>query len=90
MGGNAMGETDEKGRPVSGDTLLLLLHFDNQGTGRFLLPSYGGAKRWELLLDTKYPLQPPEEERFREPGMAYEMTPRSLALFRLDEVLDDD
>jgi isoamylase len=54
IGGEASDETDQRGRPVVGDPLLLLLN----GGGRsksFTLPPMGRPGTWSYLLDTGHP-----------------------------------
>ena len=43
---------------------------------------------WELLVDTRHDLDPPEHDRFRVVGEVYEMETQSLVLFRF--LAEDD
>ena len=49
--GEATDEVDDRGRPIKGDTMLLLMH-PGDGECRFSLPSMQGSGRWVALLDT--------------------------------------
>jgi glycogen operon protein len=80
MVGNALDEVDERGRQVTGDTVLILLnaHFEEVP---FVLPKVGDDKSWLRFIDTVY-ARPPEE-RFRGGGR-YQLQGRSLAVFTLN------
>ena len=82
LGGEALNEIDEMGRPIRGDTLLLLL---NSGTEEvsFVLPAHKEDGHWRLILDTTAEELVPERRGFREAGTAYPLRDRSVALFRL-------
>jgi len=82
LGGEALNEIDEIGRPIRGETLLLLL---NSGTEEvsFVLPSHNEGEHWRLMLDTTAEEPVPERQGFREMGTAYPLRDRSVALFRL-------
>ena len=49
--GEAMDEVDDRGAPVTGDTLLVLLNAHSDAV-RFVLPDAHPGVRWELLVDT--------------------------------------
>ncbi len=72
------GEVDERGRPIVGDTLLLLLNAHHEEI-RFALPKEGEGLGWERLLDTSDDEAPPAvfngERRYLLQG-------RSLAVLR--------
>ncbi len=71
------GEADERGRPIVGDTLLLLMNGHHEAVP-FRLPG-AGAAAWRRLLDTARP-----GARDGEPcGGEYPLEGRSLVLFRL-------
>jgi glycogen operon protein len=55
--GDATDETDARGRPIRGDTLLVLL---NAGAKlvRFAIPAQNVAGRWAVLVDTALPELP--------------------------------
>jgi len=46
-----MDEVDDRGAPVTGDTLLVLLNAHSDAV-RFVLPDAHPGVRWELLVDT--------------------------------------
>ncbi|MGA1876029.1 MAG: glycogen debranching protein GlgX [bacterium] len=79
LAGDAIDELDERGNPISDETLLVLLNA--QEPAPFTLPLFREKGHWEPVLDTRTstgmrsysPLQP---------GSPYEMEAHSLALFR--------
>ena len=84
--GEATDETDERGRPIEGDTVLLLVNASPDPV-RFALPVVGqgtaeggdGGRRagmWTLLIDTAAPAAGATAQDAREMG------PHSLALLR--------
>ncbi|MEJ7810927.1 MAG: glycogen debranching protein GlgX [Gemmatimonadaceae bacterium] len=72
--GDATDETDARGRPIKGDTLLLLL---NGGSGRvqFALPPIERPGRWTELIDTA-------ERQLRPVTGGVTLLPHSLMLLR--------
>jgi glycogen operon protein len=79
MVGDALDEIDERGRPVRGDTLLILLNAHPEETP-FTLPSIGPHTAWLRVIDTIAP----RVEECRYPGGAtYPLQGRTLALFVL-------
>jgi len=82
LGGDAIDERDRRGQPIWGDTMLLLINADQEPTD-LVLPEYDSGGHWERLLDTRYDVGPPEEERFWEAGDTYGLQAHSLALLRL-------
>jgi glycogen operon protein len=81
MVGDAIGDIDERGRLVSGDTLLILLnaHFESVP---FVLPAAGDGHRWVRVLDTIESHAP--EARFTG-GMKYALQGRTVVLFTLEK-----
>ncbi|HYF00789.1 MAG TPA: glycogen debranching enzyme GlgX, partial [Planctomycetota bacterium] len=73
------GEVDERGRPIVGDSLLILMDADRQPVP-FVLPREGPEHVWELLVDTAQPHLPPIAFRG---GSTYTLQDHSLALLRL-------
>ncbi len=81
MVGNAIDDIDERGRLVSGDTLLILLsaHFESVP---FVLPAVEAGHEWVRVLDTIEPRS--IEVRFNG-GTQYPLQGRTLVLFTLDK-----
>jgi glycogen operon protein len=79
LGGEALGEVDAEGNPVSDDNLLLLLNA-HSGPLEFRLPPTQAAP-WLLELDTCFTGSFTPDVRL-EAGQAYTLAARSLALFR--------
>jgi len=51
LAGDAIDEVDERGRPIRGDSLLLLLNADVEAM-TFALPAAPGGGTWRLVFDT--------------------------------------
>jgi isoamylase len=83
MVGDAIGDIDERGRLVSGDTLLILLnaHFESVP---FVLAAAGDGHEWVRVLDTIETHSP--EARFAG-GVRYPLQGRTVVLFRLEKHL---
>jgi len=81
MVGDAIGDVDERGRLVSGDTLLILLnaHFESVP---FVLPAAGDGHRWVRVLDTIETNAP--EARFTG-ATKYPLQGRTVVLFTLEK-----
>jgi len=81
MVGDAIDDIDERGRLVSGDTLLILLnaHFE---CVPFVLPAAGNGHQWLRVIDTIEAHQP--EARFTG-GMKYALQGRTVVLFTLEK-----
>jgi isoamylase len=78
MVGSDLGEMDEDGEPVVGDTFLLLLNAHHEQV-RFVLPKTEKRQRWERVLDTaemEWGAGLVPRQRF------YGVRARSLVLFR--------
>jgi glycogen operon protein len=79
MVGDALDEVDEQGRPVRGDTLLILLNA-HDSAAQFKLPSIGPGTSWVRAIDTIAA----HVEETRYPGdTTYPLQGRTLALFTL-------
>jgi isoamylase len=78
LAGDLLEEVNEKGEPITGDTLLMLLnaHYENLS---FTVPVTRGGTTWDLLLDTA---QPESRELSIPGGEAFGLEARSLAVFR--------
>jgi glycogen operon protein len=79
MVGDALDEVDEFGRPLRGDTLLILLNA-HHGAVPFALPSISTNTAWVRILDT---IAPYVEERRYTGDTTYPLQGRTLALFTL-------
>jgi hypothetical protein len=77
--GNAIDEVDERGHPIVGDTLLVLLNAHHDRID-FTLPAEREDDRWVRLVDTSDPRN--DGEAF-EGAIRYPLEGRSLVLFKL-------
>jgi glycogen operon protein len=77
LAGDLIGHMDERGEPVTGDTLLLLLNAHHEAV-LFTLPPLGPEHRWEPLLDTAGA----KLERGPIEGAPYPLQARSFAVLR--------
>jgi len=84
LAGDIIGEVDERGEPIVGDTLLLLLNAHHDPI-LFELPEHKPHQRWERILDTALPLDAPTAI---PDGTRYNLQGRSLAVLRIG-VMDD-
>jgi isoamylase len=74
--GDLIGETDENGAPIVGDTVLLLMNAHHEAIP-FTLPAVKEGQQWECLLDTA----DPQGEPWPCPGgQPYELHGRSMAV----------
>ncbi len=80
LNGDAIGEINERGEQVVGDTLLLLFNADTQGVA-FAVPATAPEERWETLIDTADPWVPAKRLRA---GDRYQLQGRSMAVLRLN------
>ncbi len=67
LGGDAIFALDEQGRPIEGDTLLVLLNGERQPTS-FRLPAIEWGATWEHLLDTAQSSDDAAETASSEPA----------------------
>jgi glycogen operon protein len=79
LAGDIIGEVDDRGRPIVGDTLLVMFNGHWEAIP-FTLPIHKDDQRWELVFDTS--------EADRVPGPVaedapYQLRDRSLAVFRI-------
>jgi isoamylase len=82
LAGDAIDETDERGRRVTDDTLLLLLNAHHEPM-TFVLPAHREEVRWQLTLDTRAPTGRRANSPRVRGGGKYRLVPRSVALFVL-------
>jgi glycogen operon protein len=79
LAGDLIGEEDERGRPIVGDTLLVLLSAHWKPIP-FVLPLHKKGQQWELVLDTARPRVAPRPLPDDRP---YDLHDRSLAVLRI-------
>jgi glycogen operon protein len=84
LNGDAINEVNERGDPIVGSTLLLLLN-GGGGSIQFSLPEAPVRERWDTLLDTADPWAPPRRLRA---GDRYQLHARSMAVLELKGVTD--
>ena len=77
LAGDLIGENDERGEPIVGDTLLLLLNAHHEPLP-FALPATRKEHLWERLLDTAGPADAPKY--VAKGGDKYDLKDRSLVL----------
>jgi isoamylase len=76
--GDAITETDSRGQPIVGETLLVLFNAHHEPIP-FKLPKMPRVKRWEALLDTAHPeIRPHQPVRITE----YPLDARSVVVLR--------
>jgi glycogen operon protein len=80
MDGNALNDIDERGRQLSGDTLLILLnaHFEEVP---FVLPAAAEGHEWVRVIDT---IESHVPEAHFPGGTKYPLQGRTLVLFVLE------
>jgi isoamylase len=79
LSGSAIEEVDERGEPVLGDTLLVLLNGYHDRIP-FVLPPLVADQLWFRVFDTFDPSFP--DKAFR-PGMRYQLQGRSVAVLKI-------
>ncbi|HEV8540099.1 MAG TPA: glycogen debranching protein GlgX [Nitrospiraceae bacterium] len=83
LAGDAMAETDAKGRPLQDDTFLVLLNAHHERL-LFTLPAHRRGVRWEFVLDTNGASKNGSKGiEMMKGGEAYNLEARSLAVLRL-------
>jgi glycogen operon protein len=80
MAGNAADLTEDEGKPVLDDTLLILMNATDSPCD-FKLPPAGGVGRWTTAIDTAEPAEEVGARRFRG-GEAFPLKARSMAILR--------
>jgi glycogen operon protein len=79
LAGDAIGEMNERGERVTGDTMLLLLNADANPLA-FTLPEHGEGRYWEELDDTANGVT---QVKPLHGGDQHDVQGRSMAVFRL-------
>jgi isoamylase len=77
LAGDLVGDVDERGEPIAGDTILLLMNAHYEAIP-FLLPPLPEGHQWERLLDTAEPGEPLKYTS----GQPYALHGRSMAVLR--------
>jgi glycogen operon protein len=79
LAGDLIGDEDERGRPITGDTILVLLNAHWEPIP-FALPLHKEGQEWELVFDTANSDVRPAPVAEDRP---YDLRDRSLAVFRI-------
>jgi glycogen operon protein len=79
--GSEVGETDEAGDPIEGDTLFLVFN-PHHDPIPFVLPRHTAEQRWERVLDTSHQRW---SERAAQHEGVYMLSSRAVAVFRMVE-----
>jgi glycogen operon protein len=80
VAGGKMIETDERGKRLKDDNLLLLLNAHHEDIA-FKLPQFEEHHTWDVLLDTKDAIGVPEIPRYKA-GETYPLSGRTLVLLK--------
>jgi glycogen operon protein len=78
LAGDAITETDSRGEPIAGDTLVFLFNAHHEPV-TFVLPEKPNRESWQLAFDTA---DAAKADSDHPGGSKYETQPRSLAAFR--------
>jgi isoamylase len=81
LAGDAMVETDAKGRPMEDETFLVLLNAHHEPL-QFTLPAHRRGIRWDLVIDT-CAANGSRSVQMRKGGESYLLEARSLTVLRL-------
>jgi glycogen operon protein len=81
LGGDAIPELDRFGRPIVGDTLLILMNAGARAID-FVLPAVEWGDRWEVLIDTRS-AEPPSLSLSATAGESYALLDRSMVVMRM-------
>jgi glycogen operon protein len=79
LAGDLIGDVDERGEPIAGETLLVLLNAHHEPIP-FTLPATRVEHHWERLFDTA---EPADEAQPMGAGEQYALQGRSLAVLRI-------
>jgi glycogen operon protein len=79
LAGDLIGDVDERGEPIVGETILMLLNAHHEPIP-FVLPQTRAEHQWERLLDTA--LDGEASALFMQGGETYPLQARSLAVLR--------
>jgi isoamylase len=79
LSGTAIEEVNERGEPIIGDSVLVMLNGQTEKVS-FTFPGVDGSQLWHRVVDTFDPLSP---DRVYKPGVRYALQGRSVAVFRI-------
>jgi isoamylase len=79
LSGSAIEEVNERGEPITGDTLLVLLNGHSDAVP-FMLPSVGDDQPWQSVIDT---FDPHAADWVSQAGVPCTLQGRSIAVLRL-------
>jgi glycogen operon protein len=82
LAGDAIEEVDDLGRPIAGETLLVLLNAGSAAVP-FVLPAHRAGTRWIAVFDTARNGAPRVMNHLERGGRPYDLQPHSMAVFRL-------
>ncbi|MEX5215389.1 MAG: glycogen debranching protein GlgX [Nitrospiraceae bacterium] len=82
LAGDAIEETDEKGRRLIDDTLLILLNAHHEPLD-FTLPAHRRGVRWQSVLDTSWNHGHQREVAVIKGGERYALSARAIAVLKL-------
>jgi glycogen operon protein len=82
LAGDAIEETDEKGRPIMDDTVLILLNEHHEPLD-FTLPAHKRGVRWQSVLDTSWDHGHRREVLVLKGGERYPLNARTIAVLKL-------
>jgi glycogen operon protein len=80
LAGDIIGDVDEQGKPLFGDTILVLINASPNAT-IFQVPPHKKGQKWGFVLDTAI-REAPKQTEFLE-GDTYLLQDRSLAVLRI-------
>lgn len=80
--GDLIGDVTERGEPITGDSIVLLINAHYESIP-FTLPSRGEGEEWERLLDTG---NPAAEQATYKGNDQYEIKGRSLVVLRSQQL----
>jgi len=84
LAGDAINETDEKGRAIVDDTLLILLN-GHHAPLSFTLPAHKRGVRWQPILDTSVLAGGEKSVAILKGGEQYELEARSIVVLKLGD-----
>jgi glycogen operon protein len=84
LAGDAISETDEKGRPIVDDTILVLLNAHHESLA-FTLPAHKRGVRWRPVFDTSAQPNAKNSVVVFKGGERYDLQGRSIAVLRLGD-----